>query len=349
MNQVLPCVMPWKALFMDEREGRVAALPCCLSWIKADYGTVGTATLDELWNSLGAQRIRNLIATGRQDEICDKHCPLLMSGKYGEAALRVVDGPAEFVENQLLNNEEIRQRKTILSSRPMLIKVLPSLRCNLRCTMCFQDHYGPADLGDDFWKQINDLLPFASEITFQGGEVTLDGEFRRFLRSPALRLSPHIRISLITNGTVLDDDLVASLSQVALNFVTVSVNAASRATFRRIAKVDLFERVLENARRWIRLSAEHPVRSFDVFLSFVVMRSNFEELPAFVQIAEQLGAKLQLLPVIGDREGEDIFVRTDQHARLREVLAEAKQVARGEAYQQVDRIRLVLNNSGELV
>ena len=54
-----------------------------------------------------------------------------------------------------------------------------------------------------------------------------------------------------------------------------------------------------------------------VFLSFVVMRSNFEELPSFVDLTEQLGAKLQLLHVVGDREGEDIFVRSDQHARLR--------------------------------
>lgn len=350
MTDKLSCVMPWKALFMDEHDGRVAALPCCLSWIKEEYGTVGSASLNELWNSQGAQRIRHLIASGQQDEICDRHCPYRMSGKYGESAVRVVDGPAEFVENQLLNNEEIRERKTVLKSRPMLVKVLPTLKCNLRCTMCFQDHYGHVDLGKDFWNQVDELLPFAHEITFQGGEVTTDRAFRKFLVSPKLHANPHVRISLITNGTILDDELINSLSGVSINYVIISVNAATRSTYHHVAKADVFETVLKNIRRWIELAAEHPLRQFDILLSFVVMRSNFEELPSFVQFTEQLGVKPQLLHVVGDRDGEDIFVRTDQHTRLRGVLKEAKRFARSQvAKDQVERIRLVLEEHSSTV
>jgi hypothetical protein len=110
-----------------------------------------------------------------------------------------------------------------------------------------------------------------------------------------------------------------------------------------VAKADVFETVLKNIRRWIGLAAEHPLRQFDILLSFVVMRSNFEELPSFVQFTEQLGVKPQLLHVVGDRDGEDIFVRTDQHTRLRAVLKEAKRFARSQvAKDQVERIRLVL-------
>lgn len=338
----LGCVMPWKALHMDERDGAVSALPCCLSWIRRDYGTVGSAPLEELWNSEGAQLIRQLIATGRQQEVCDLNCPYWMSGRYGESALRIVDGPPEFVANQELNLAEIRERRTVLRSRPMLLKVLPTLRCNIRCSMCFQDHFESVDLGADFWDEIDRLLPFAHEITFQGGEVTLDRTFRHFLASAALRAQPHVRVSLITNGTVLDTALVELLREVRLNYVIVSVNAATPGTYAKIAKKDLFEQVIHNLRQWVALAGEHPRGTFDVYASFVVMRSNFHELSAFLRLAVELRAGVQLLHVVGDREGEDIFVRRDQHEALQRALEQANEVAAEAAKGQVERIRRIL-------
>lgn len=335
--------MPWKALYMDESDGRIVALPCCLSWIREDYGTVGSARLDELWNGEGAQRIRESLASGRQHEVCDAHCPYWMSGRYGEPALRIVDGPPEFVANQELNLAEIRERRTVLRSRPMLLKVLPTLRCNVRCSMCFQDHDGAADLGEGFWGEIEQQLPYVHEITFQGGEVTLDRGFRRFLDSYGLRANPHVHLGLITNGTILDPALLKALSKVRINYVIVSLNAASRETYLAVAKKDMFYKVVENLRSWIKLGEQHELRKFLVYASFVVMRSNFRELPRFIQLADGWGASIQLLHVIGDREGEDIFVRQDQHLELYGVLDEAAGVARGATRDQVARIRNILD------
>lgn len=340
----LDCVMPWKALYMDECDGKVAALPCCLSWIRSNYGAIGTAPLQELWNSKGAQRIRQLIATGRQQEICDPHCPYWMSGRYGESALRIVDGHPEFVANQKLNLTEIRERRTVLRSWPMLLKVLPTLRCNLRCSMCFQNHYSAVDLGEDFWREIERLLPYTHEITFQGGEATIDQSFRSFLDSAPLRAHPHVRISLITNGTVLDFILLDVLRQVRMNYVIISLNAATRETYAQITQKDLFDRVVDNLRSWIELANSHPRGNFAVYVSFVVMRSNFRELPQFLRFVEDLGAEVQLLHVIGNRKGEDIFVRADQHVALRRVLNEARDIARGAAKDQVERICDILGS-----
>jgi hypothetical protein len=73
------------------------------------------------------------------------------------------------------------------------------------------------------------------------------------------------------------------------------------------------------------------------------MRSNFQELPRFIWLADEWGAAVQLLHVIGNREGEDIFVRQDQHRALYGVLEEADEVARGAARDQVARIRKILD------
>jgi molybdenum cofactor biosynthesis enzyme MoaA len=339
--------MPWKALFMDESGGQLVALPCCRNWITADYGHVAEASLQELWNSSGAQDIRRQIAEGRQGEVCKPTCPHHQSGDYSEAALRILDGPQPFVDNQRLNHHEIRARQTVLQSRPMLLKILPTLECNLRCTMCFQDYFGPVELGPEFWNDVHRLLPFLREITIQGGEATLHAESRSFLASPHLRNHPQLRVSLITNGTVLDQNLVDLLSAIRMSCVIISLNAATRETYRRIAGADLFLRVLGNIRRCVKLAATHPLGSFEVLLSFVVMQSNFRELPDFVRLAERLGVGLQLHPVCGDRGKEGILGRAEERNLLQEILREASQVATRQATRvQLDQLRPALAGTG---
>jgi molybdenum cofactor biosynthesis enzyme MoaA len=348
MSEKLQCIMPWKALFMDELDGKIMALPCCLSWIQADFGRIGTSKFIDLWNSEGAQRIRYLIAKGRQAEICDRFCTYLQSGNHSESAIRLINGPQMFMENQLLNNEEIKKRQTILNSMPMFLKVLPTLRCNNRCTMCFQNHYDDIDVGPSFWQEIEAVLPYLYEITFQGGEVTLDRGFREFLRSKALRFNSHVNISLISNGTVLDDDLYESLKENRLNYIIISINAATRKTYEKITKNDFFERVINNVERLYSLSELHPIKHFEIIVSFVVMRSNYRELPQFMRLAKQLGAKVQLLNVIGNREGEDVFIRKDLHNDLLYILTEASKVAQESALHQIERIRKIITHEMDI-
>lgn len=340
----LNCVMPWKALHMDEYNGKVVALPCCMGWIKTSYGDIGSAPLLELWNSEEAQRIRRLIATGRQHEICSSNCSYWMSGRYGETALRIVDGPLEFVENQQNNLAEIRQRKSVLRSRPMFLKVLPTLHCNLRCSMCFQCNYNTNSLGEDIWKEIEQLLPYAHEITFQGGEATIDKDFRDFIDSDVLRSHQNINVSLITNGTVLDEKLFEGLRKVKISYIIVSLNAATPETYARITGKDFFNRVVSNLHKLSELARHHPQGKFALYTSFVVMRSNFHELPQFLKIASDLGSEVQLVQVIGNRNGEDIFVRTDQHEALRNILDHTSCISTGKTKDQVERIRLILDS-----
>lgn len=341
-SQPLKCVMPWKALYMDEYQGQIVALPCCLSWIRRNYGRVGSARLQDLWNSPEAQNIRRLLSSGRQHEVCQPNCPYFISGDYGEGALRIIDGPSEFVANQELNLQEIRERRTVLRSQPMLLKVVPTLQCNLRCTMCFQKHPKSADITKECWKEIEQLLPYAREIIFQGGEVTIHQRLNDFLESELQLHLPQLRISLITNGTMLDTAFLQKLSRVKINSIIVSLNAATKETYAHITGKDMFDSVLQNLYKLIELSSKHLLGSFEIFLSFVVMRSNYRELPIFLRLANQLGMEVKLLEVIGNRNGEDIFVRRDRHLDLQKVLEEAASITCGEARVQVERIHDIL-------
>ncbi len=343
MNSLLPCVMPWKSLFMEEKSGKVVGLPCCLSWVKADYGEVQSSGLIGLWNSEGSQRIRYLIANGHQEEVCSKICPNLINGAYSESQIRVVDGPPEFVANQVLNNEEIRLRKSFLQSKPMLLKVIPTLECNLRCKMCFQKSYQPCDFGPYLWEEIKQLYSCLHEITFQGGEVTGLAEFREFLLSKDLEKHPNINVSLITNGTILDNDFFDSIRRIHLHQITVSLNAATESTYHKITRTYLFNDVIKNIQRLKEISETHPIKSFTLFLSFVVMKSNFHELPKFLEIAEHFDSPVQLVPVMGDQGDENVFLESNLHYRLRNVLRKSLKRFPGPTAFQIRYIENILS------
>lgn len=342
-STTLNCVLPWKALFMDELNSEIAALPCCLSWSKLNYGQIRSGSLLGLWNSEGAQRIRYLISEGHQNEVCSKNCPHFDIGTYSESKLRVIEGPTEFVSNQVINNEEIRMRKTILRSKPILFKIIPTLECNLRCKMCFQNSFHKLDYSPRLWQEIRQFFPYAHEITFQGGEVTIMPEFQKFLNSTELQNNSNVNINIITNGTNLDDNFFNLIKKLTINQITVSLNAATRETYYKITRTQLFDKVLENIQRLNLISKTHTIKSFSLVLSFIVMKSNFNEIPKFISLSEHYNSQIQLLPMFGNRGNENIAFNSDFYNKLRTVLKKTAINCSISTYEQIKMIENVFD------
>jgi molybdenum cofactor biosynthesis enzyme MoaA len=328
--------MPWKALFMDERDGTVSALPCCANWIADNYGHIDEqTTVDQVWNGRGAQRIRRLLVQGRESELCSTDCPWLNSGRFTESALRIVDGPPAFVENQRLNHQEIADRRLELESQPMLLRIIPTLRCNMHCRMCPQHHssmFRPPAL---FCSESLALAPYLYDYQLHGGEVLVSPDFPAWAPPEVFDRNPQMRLSLVTNGTVIPPSTWECLRRVAINYITVSVNAATRPTYRHIAGADLFEEVVANTLSIRDLGRTHPRGNFRVFLSFVIMRSNYQEISGFVQMARRLELPIHLLLVVGEYGGESIYGDPALLARVADRLQAALTVAEGEAREEV--------------
>ena len=304
----LRCVLPWKALFMDERDGRLSALPCCANWINRSYGQINEeTTVEDIWNGEGAQEIRRIMASGRQDEMCSPDCPWLNSGRFGEDNLNVIDGPPEFETNQRLSNEEIRERRLVLKSRPMAIRIIPTLRCNIRCRMCHQDHSANLHIPDGFFADLEKLAPYIYDYQLHGGEVLISPQLSQWADPNWFAGNPQMRLSLITNATHIPAETWKLLEAVRINYITVSVNAATRETYSYMAEADLFESVIENSLALRDLGRRHPLLKFPVYLSFVIMRCNYSEVPAFVGLARDLQLPIRLLLVVGNRLGESIY------------------------------------------
>ncbi|MCL2646063.1 MAG: radical SAM protein [Phycisphaerales bacterium] len=342
----LSCTLPWKALFMDMRYGRLSALPCCATWINRSYGPIedGMSIL-ESWNGPGAVEIRRLMIEGKQEELCAPDCPWLFSGKFAENAAEIVPGPPEFEANQRLNNQEISERKTILKSLPMALRIIPTLRCNIRCRMCFQDHKTDFRLPETFMADMRKLGKCVYDYHLQGGEVLISDQFRQWAAPDWFSENPQMLLSMTTNATKIPEQNWRVLQSLRINHITISVNAATRETYWYVAGADLFDDVMRNIKALKELSRLHRIQQFQIFLSFVIMRCNYRELPAFAHMASQLGLPFRLLLIEGDREGESIYTNPPILRDIIEVLDEAKPLSSEESIPELNRVRESLQTS----
>jgi MoaA/NifB/PqqE/SkfB family radical SAM enzyme len=182
-------------------------------------------------------------------------------------------------------------------ARPAAVPALPrslyletTNRCDSKCETCvrtFQTLEPPKDLTLPELRQIVDQFPILDRVVLHGvGEPLLNRE-----------LVPMIVYLKAKGATVLFNSdaitLTASrareLIESGLDELRVSMDAATRATYRRIRGVDRFEVVVRNVRAMAALTRELGCERPRLSIWFTAMRANLEELPAFVRLAVDLG------------------------------------------------------------
>lgn len=168
-------------------------------------------------------------------------------------------------------------------------------RCNLRCTHCYQESYGGAELNFDQWlgviSQLEDLLDdweaetatrIRAHINVTGGEPFVHPDFVRLLEvfhSKRNRLS----FAILSNGYFIDVQMACRLAELAPGFVQVSIEG-TRATHDRIRGPGTFDRTVAAIRHLNR--ARVPV-----LISFTAHRGNFREFPEVARLACDLRVK----------------------------------------------------------
>lgn len=224
-----------------------------------------------------------------------------------------------------------------LGIRPLKLEIDVTTQCNLRCTMCYlsDPRFGKRereDIGVEAFARIaRDVFPHCGLVSLSfGTEPLLHPQLPELLEIVAAEGVPWRY--LITNAQLLDETLIEAFVRVPLHGFSVSIDAATPATYERIRRGGRWERLIANlealqaAKR--RAGAEYPRITFN----FVMMRSNVDELPALVRLAAKLGvegvAAMHLTPFEGlDLEHEQLDREPERcNAILRETRAEAERL-----------------------
>jgi MoaA/NifB/PqqE/SkfB family radical SAM enzyme len=181
--------------------------------------------------------------------------------------------------------------------RPLVVSTLPrslyletTNRCDSKCQTCirtFTSLEPPADLTLAQVKAITEQFPVLERVVLHGiGEPLLNREIFAIV---AYLKSRAVTVLFNSDAISLTATRALRLIESGLDEYRVSMDAATRQTYRRLRGVDQFDRVVANVRRLVELERERSRSAPRVSLWFTASRMNLHELLAFVRLAADLG------------------------------------------------------------
>jgi MoaA/NifB/PqqE/SkfB family radical SAM enzyme len=201
-----------------------------------------------------------------------------------------------------------------------LVTLYLTERCNSRCVTCDYWRHGRADMT---LAAVRRLLPSFARlqtrvVLLSGGEPLLNPEWQPIAQ--ALRAAG-LKVWLLTSGLALAKH--ARRAAEIFDAITVSLDGTDRPTYQAIRGLDALDKVCEG----IRAAAEHGVAPG---LRVTLQRANFRQLPTFVSLAKELGARqVSFLAVdvanphaFGRSDGfsSDLALRPDELPQMDELL-----------------------------
>jgi MoaA/NifB/PqqE/SkfB family radical SAM enzyme len=192
--------------------------------------------------------------------------------------------------NTVLNLIERSAQLARLTSLPPVLQVETTTRCNLNCVFCERDRVPPGG---------NDLLPELIEpivtVSRRARETALFGYGEPLMSSRFYSLLEKVRsarVSFTTNGLLLTEEAIAQMLRKdsrPIWTISFSIDAAHQDTYRSIRRGASLDRLWRN----IDVLNEHKRRSGrgwpDIWINFVAMRRNVNELPELVAQAAEKG------------------------------------------------------------
>lgn len=194
--------------------------------------------------------------------------------------------------NRVVHDFEIRHRRVRMLSKPLLIQVESTNRCNLNCVMCARPYYDKEKnvLGDMSMETFQKIVPFikTAELVslFGYGEPLIAKNFWKFLEICA---GLGVATAINTNGVKLDEDTSSRLIDGGLGSLTVSLDAAREATFNAIRGYSL-KKIVNNLVRFKAAKEKRHRTTPVVNINFVMMKDNLPELVEMVDLAVMIGA-----------------------------------------------------------
>jgi radical SAM protein with 4Fe4S-binding SPASM domain len=305
------CKRPWIG-FEIEHDGTVK--PCCMSK-EMSCGNINHSSIEEIWNGEKYRTLRQLMATGQWEKVCRPECPRLHDW-FEDATPDAQSEP--FAGNYELSENEIRERLTVLRSKPRFWKLTHSTRCNIDCIMCYQDRNDLRELPEKFYTDLLEYQPSIQELELIGGETLAIKRFRQFLQFFAESGEfPDLRFSFVTNGTVHDDKTLDLIRKLAVSWISISVDAATFPTYATIRRGGDFNHTCTGIERLTALGRE---RGIPVLLSFTVMKDNVLEVADFVRLGRKYGVDILFGKITGTKGGQNNIDRDVLRSSLNEAI-----------------------------
>ncbi len=277
----LICTHPFE-WFEIHPDGKVFS--CCPAWLRTPIGNLLEQPLMEIWNGPAARGLRSNIHNRTFHNCSRKRCPRLATSAPPVMPLRAV------TDEQL--REALQKRRTTLPFGPKILNLCFDLSCNLACPSCRREITvatgATRQQAETLAKRlVEQAAPHAETLIVSGfGDPFGSPTYRNLLQGINEQTWPRLRqVNLHTNGQLWDESTWNRLPglQPLVHSAEISIDAASAATYAQNRRGGDFGRLLANL---------DFIRTLPISLKFscVVQHNNFQELPAFTELATHYGA-----------------------------------------------------------
>jgi MoaA/NifB/PqqE/SkfB family radical SAM enzyme len=279
-------------------DGTVA--PCCSIWTKQRLGHLDRQSFAEIWNSAGAQAMRESILDGSYRYCNKSRCTLI-----SEDALPERDAVADPELRQVID-----EGITEMAAGPRWLFLAHDITCNLACPSCRSELIGAVEEQQARFQMIeeNVFRPlFVSE-----GEVTLSisgqgdpwssPHYRSILRYMADH-ELNTKLNIHTNALLMTEarwNQYAGLAKYR-PLVDVSIDACSPDVYQYVRRPGKWERLVPNLQFIGRERANGTFSEFHI--NATIQLDNFHEMGALVDFGASVGADTVRLYMIQNTGG----------------------------------------------
>lgn len=267
------CLAPFSSLFLDYK-GNVFA---CFANKHILLGNYFKDSLLEIWNGEQVKKLQTNIINRKLQYGCQVCKDKITRGQFTQVYARHYDG---FVINE--------------SNMPSALELQLTNRCNLECLMCVvtKDHQSSIDI-QQVRKNIRDIIPFLKNASFSGGEPFLIAEYFDIWKD-FIELNPSCRISVNTNGTILNNQVKFFLQNLPFN-ISVSIDGIKPETLESI-RWHASKEVIFNHLHFFRNYCLQKGTSFNV--KTCAIKQNIDEIFELIQYFDSLNITVILNEVV---------------------------------------------------
>lgn len=271
---------------------------CCHQLTQLGKLTEDTNVLD-LWNGTLAKEIRNSMTCGDLHPVCSSwnSCPFI-------------------VKEREMFPQQIYRR----SAYPMYLEIcLPDKHCNVggenptpdnpACIMCRRNFNVPSqpDLTEFLCEKAQPLMPYLKYLCVLGIAEPFwkDAVFRIFEKLDFERYKDRIEFTTNTNGTCLSERTSRKFFELTtMSDLSWSIDAASPEVHQTLRRLDTYDLVMTNLKRWISMRNEYGGKSkHKVCIYNNINMINVHEMTRMVEVAHETGVDRMVMLPTYDQSG----------------------------------------------
>lgn len=240
-----------------------------------------------------------------------KHGELVVKGGWRTVSLKPVwKGALDFIGYSMLHVSlwdfskkppaqlMVKSSQHILRQReqdlPLEHVFLPlTQRCNLRCPMCMRHvpkNWDASDAAPEILQSVLHAGPFLHSVVPGGtGETLLYEDLMDVIGEFKKRMPEDSQVGFNTNGTLMTERTASRLIDLGVDWITFSVDGASRPIYERIRIGADFDLVIKNIARTVERRNASGQKNLLLQSNYVIQGENVHEIPAFARLAGSLG------------------------------------------------------------